>query len=166
MYLIPAATYLSLLAAPTFPGEQSTTTSAIARRVTQTTMAFVACLSKCLNFCWIVVGAVKRKALPNGKVATKGRSRLGHTDDFHVVLRIYSICDALSNGTVSVDGDFDGHALLHAFVTKAVNKTSQSGTVQSGPEFLSKRSERTAVYLCRGHNHRSWRMFLRSSLAQ
>ena len=85
-------------------------------------MTGVASRSKGCNFFSIVVCAIKRVALSNGEVTTKRRACFGYADDLHIVLCINCICDSLTDGTISVDGDFDGHDLLHALLMKAVNK--------------------------------------------
>ena len=85
-------------------------------------MTGVACRSEGCNFIRIVVGAIERVALSNSEVTSKRWARFGDADDLHIVLCINCICDPLTDGSVSVDGDFDGHDLLHALLMKAVNK--------------------------------------------
>ena len=92
------------------------------------------------NFLGVVVRAVQRVTLSHSKIATEGRPSFGDTDDLHIVLSVHCVSDALSNGSVSVDGDFDGHGILHALLTEAVNKTSQGRTNR-----LTKQSCRRAL---------------------
>ena len=74
-------------------------------------MAGVSSLCKRCNFLLFIERAVKRVAFSNGQIATKGRAGFGHANDFHVVLCINGVSDALADCSITVDCHFDDHNL-------------------------------------------------------
>ena len=91
-------------------------------KIAKATVTLVACLAKSSNSVGVIEGAIQGKPFANRQIATKRGACFGDANDDHVVLRINSICNAFSNCPVSVDGDFNGHDLLHALLIEPVNK--------------------------------------------
>ena len=131
IYFTPAARYFSLFDAPTLPGEQSTTTSAIARRSESPTIALVTTSSKSGD-----LSLVSHRYEYKGYPFLTARSQ--PKDGRVLVTPIISMSSwastasatTLSDGSVSVDGYLDAHDPLHALLIEALNKHFFADRVQ------------------------------------
>ena len=72
-------------------------------------VAFVTGICKGIDSLLVVKRAGERVAFAHSEIAPEGRAGFRHPDDDHVVLCVHGVSDALSDGSVPVDGDVDGH---------------------------------------------------------